>query len=71
MARTLSHYSLDAEIGRGGMGVVYAATDTRLGRRVAIKVLPAEATADPDRRRRFLQEARTASALNHPNIVTI
>lgn len=71
MIRPLSHYRLDAELGRGGMGIVYRAVDTRLGRPVAVKVLPAEATADPDRRRRFLTEARAASTLNHPNIVTI
>jgi formylglycine-generating enzyme required for sulfatase activity/dienelactone hydrolase len=68
---TLGHYTLEAEIGHGGMGIVHRAVDTRLGRRVAIKVLPAEATADPERRRRFVQEARAASALNHPHIVTI
>ena len=67
----LSHYRVDDEIGRGGMGIVYRATDTRLGRPVAIKVLPAESTGDPERTRRFVQEARAASALNHPNIVTI
>ncbi len=67
----LSHYRLEAEIGRGGMGVVHRAVDTRLGRPVAIKVLPPEATADPERHRRLLEEARAASALNHPHIVTI
>ena len=71
MTRTLSHYRLESEIGRGGMGVVYRAVDTRLGRTVAIKMLPPEATADPDRHKRFVQEARSASALNHPHIVTI
>ena len=71
MQQTLTHYRLEAELGRGGMGVVYRGVDARLGRPVAIKVLPAEATQDADRRRRFLQEARTASTLNHPHIVTI
>jgi serine/threonine protein kinase len=67
----LSHYRVENEIGRGGMGVVYRAVDTRLGRAVAIKMLPQEATADAERRARFIQEARAASALNHPHIVTI
>ena len=58
MARTLSHYRIEEELGRGGMGVVYRATDTRLGRPVVIKMLPSEATADVDRNRRFVQEAR-------------
>src|ERR1700704_3510271 len=69
--RTLGHYELLDEIGRGGMGVVYRARDTRLDRLVAIKLLPPDKTSDPDRRRRFVQEAKAASALNHPNIVTI
>ena len=71
MPSQVSHYRIDAEIGRGGMGVVYSAHDTRLGRSVAIKMLPADATADADRNRRFIHEARAASALNHPHIVTI
>ena len=71
MERRISHYRLEEEIGRGGMGVVYRATDTRLERPVAIKILPAELTADTDERRRLLREARAASALNHPHIVTI
>ncbi len=67
----LGPYEILTLIGKGGMGEVYKARDTRLGRLVAIKILPSEKVADADRKRRFLQEAKAASALNHPNIVTI
>src|SRR4029077_8692589 len=67
----LGPYEILSLLAKGGMGEVYRARDLRLGREVAIKVLPAERMADADRRRRFVQEARAASALNHPNIVTI
>ena len=67
----LGPYRIEAPIGAGGMGEVYRATDTRLRRTVAIKVLPRAQVADPERKKRFLQEARAASALNHPNIVTL
>jgi eukaryotic-like serine/threonine-protein kinase len=69
--RVLSHFEILDQLGEGGMGVVYKARDTKLNRYVAIKVLPADRVADPERKRRFIQEAQTASALNHPNIVTI
>ena len=71
MRTTLTHYRLESEIGRGGMGVVYRAVDTRLNRPVAIKLLAPGAAADAERIRRFVQEARSASALNHPSIITI
>jgi len=71
VGQQLSHYTIVAKIGEGGMGAVYRAIDTRLNRTVAIKVLPAQASADSDRQRRFLQEAQSASALNHPNIVGV
>ena len=69
--RTISHYRVVEEISRGGMGIVYRATDTRLQRDVALKVLPPELMTDRDRRDRFIREARAASALEHPNIAVI
>ena len=69
--RTVLQYQLVEKLGAGGMGEVYKARDTRLNRFVAMKVLPEAMSADPERRRRFVHEAQAASALNHPNIVTI
>ena len=68
---TMSHYRLMSKLGAGGMGEVWRAEDTRLDRQVALKLLPAEFTQDADRVRRFRQEAKAASALNHPNIITV
>src|SRR2546426_6824402 len=67
----LGRYEIRSQLGAGGMGEVYLALDARLDRKVALKVLPADVAAHPDRMKRFVQEAKAASALNHPNIITI
>ena len=71
VGRSIGNYQITRHLGRGGMGEVYLARDTRLGREVALKFLPGDAIGDQSRLRRFFQEARAASTLNHPNIVTI
>jgi eukaryotic-like serine/threonine-protein kinase len=71
ISRRLGMYQILSPLGKGGMGEVQLALDTRLGRKVALKILPEQFTTDPDRLRRFAQEARAASGLNHPNIITI
>ncbi|HEX8844121.1 MAG TPA: protein kinase [Pyrinomonadaceae bacterium] len=71
VGKQVNHYRILAELGAGGMGEVYVAQDTRLGRKIALKLLPASFTNDEDRLQRFQQEARTASSLNHPNILTV
>ncbi len=71
VGRTLQHYRIVDRLGKGGMGEVYLAQDTKLNRRVALKILPESMAGDPDRRSRFEREAQAVAALNHPNIVTI
>src|SRR5215203_304831 len=71
IGRTIGHYEIIEKIGEGGMGAVYKARDIHLDRSVALKMLPGKWVADAERKRRFALEAKAASALNHPNIITI
>jgi len=68
---TLSHYRIVSKIGAGGMGEVYLAQDTKLDRKIALKILPAEVASNRDRMDRFVREAKSAAALSHPNIAQI
>src|SRR5439155_9115708 len=69
--QTIAHYGVTAKLGEGDMGEVYRATDTKLGRDVAIKILPESFAHDPDRMARFTREAQVLASLNHPNIAAI
>src|SRR6266699_1219416 len=69
--RSIAHYRLTTKLGEGGMGAVWRATDTKLGRDVAIKILPDSFAADPDRLARFTREAQVLASLNHPNIAQV
>lgn len=71
VGKSLAHYEITSLLGKGGMGEVYQAKDTKLGREVAIKVLPEAFALDPDRVARFQREAKLLASLNHPNIAAI
>jgi eukaryotic-like serine/threonine-protein kinase len=71
VGKVLAQYQVCEKLGEGGMGIVWKARDTHLDRFVALKTLPPEKLADPERKRRFVQEAKASSSLNHPNIVHI
>src|SRR5271166_6577453 len=71
IGKTVGHYRITAKLGAGGMGEVFLAEDARLDRKAAIKFLPAEFASNPERRQRFLTEAKAASALNHPHVCVV
>ena len=71
IGQTIAHYEITARLGRGGMGEVFRARDTKLDREVAIKLLPPEFSDDPERLARFEREARTLASLQHPNVASI